>query len=134
MTSIVFHNQSLDLNSIWYESHKALIMNLCIEFDCMERLAELTKKFLGNPLKLKKLKDPSKPTRTRSAFFYFCDEKRPALMEQCRKKHGKIDVGIVSKQLGVLWGKTLGDRQKYDVLAADDKQRYREEMDAWKNK
>ena len=52
MTSICFHNQSVEMNRLWYESHKALIMNLCIEFEAMGRLEELTIKYLWK-LKIK---------------------------------------------------------------------------------
>ena len=70
-THVSFHNQSTDMNKLWFESHKTLIMNMCIEFDAVERLDELTNKYLGKPIKLKKLKDPLKPKRTHSAFFLF---------------------------------------------------------------
>ena len=133
MTSLVFYNNSLDMNRVWFDSHKALIMQVCIELNCMDRFNELTKKYLGEPVKLKKVKDPSKPKRSRSAFFYFCDEYRPDLMKACTKEHGKISVGIISKQLGTMWG-VAKDRQKWDELAAEDKVRYREEMETWNNK
>ena len=42
-----FHNQSANMNHLWYASHKNLIMNMCIEFGAVERLDELTNKYLG---------------------------------------------------------------------------------------
>jgi len=132
MSTTCFHNQSVDLNHLWFESHKTLIMNLCIEFDEVHRLEELTKKYLGPQLKLKKLKDPLRPKRTRSAFFFFCDEKRPNLMNEVRQKGNKINVGEISKKLGKMW-KNLSNRNKYDTLNKKDKLRYQEEMEAYKN-
>ena len=134
MTSICFYNQTLEMNKHWYESHKTLIMNLCIEFDALERLGELTDKYLGVPIKLKKVKDPKKPKRTRSAFFFFCEVERPKEMDKCRNENRKINVGTISKILGKKW-KTLSEEQraKYVEMNKDDKQRYQEEMDEWKN-
>ena len=127
-----FHNQSVEMNHLWFESHKTLIMNLCIEFDAVNRLDELTKKYLGQPIKLKKLKDPLKPKRTRSAFFYFCEEHRPKLMAEVRKKGGKVNVGNISKTLGQMWG-NLKNRDKYIKLNVKDKVRYQEAMESYKN-
>ena len=133
-TQTCFHNQTADMNHLWFESHKTLVMNMCIEFNAVERLDELTKKFLGKPLKLKKLKDPDKPKRTRSAFFYFSEEQRPRLMDKVRKGGGKVNIGTISKQLGSMW-KSLSPkkREKYDTLNKKDKSRYQDEMEVYKN-
>ena len=133
-TQTCFHNQTAYMNHLWFESHKTLVMNMCIEFNAVERLDELTKKFLGKPLKLKKLKDPDKPKRTRSAFFYFSEEQRPRLMDKVRKGGGKVNIGNISKQLGSMW-KALSSkkREKYDTLNKKDKSRYQDEMEVYKN-
>lgn len=134
MTSICFHNQSVEMNRLWYESHKALIMNLCIEFGELNRLEELTNKFLGKPLKIKKVRPLGQPKRTRSAFFFFCNEWRPSVMEAYKKENSKINVGEVSKILGARWqALSSEDREKYTEMNQVDKQRYQEEMAAWKN-
>jgi len=132
MSKTCFHNQSVEVNHLWYESHKMLILNLCIEFDTVSRLEELTKKFLGSPIKLKKLKDPHKPKRTRSAFFYFCNEKRPKLMSDVRKKGEKVNIGNISKELGSMWS-SLKNKEKYVTLNKNDKVRYQEAMEVYKN-
>ena len=129
-----FHNQTADMNHLWYESHKTLIMNLCIEFNAVHRLDELTKKHLGQPVKMKKLKDPAKPKRTRSAFFYFCEAHRPKLMEEVRNKGEKVNIGNISKKLGSMWGAlSTKKRDKYVTLNQKDKLRYQDEMEAYKN-
>ena len=129
-----FHNESANMNHLWYTSHKNLIMNMCIEFGAVERLDELTNKYLGKPIKLKKLKDPAMPKRTHSAFFYFCDEQRPGEMDKVRKKGGKVNIGNIAKILGSMW-KTLSseDREKYIVLNKKDKERYQDEMEVYNN-
>jgi len=134
MTSICFHNQSVEMNRLWYESHKALIMNLCIEFGELNRLEELTNKFLGKPLKIKKVRPLGQPKRTRSAFFFFCKEWRPSVMESYKKEHSKINVGEVSKILGGRWQALSDkDRAQYTEMNKVDKERYQEEMAVWKN-
>ena len=131
-SNICFHNQTSEMNHLWFESHKTLIMNLCIEFDAVARLEELTMKFLGAPVKLKKLKDPAKPKRTRSAFFYFCDKHRPKLMAAVRKKGEKVNVGKISKKLGTMW-KNLKNKDVFLELNKKDRIRYQEEMEVYKN-
>ena len=129
-----FHNQTSEMNHLWHESHKTLIMNLCIEFDAVHRLDELTKKLLGHPIKIKKLKDPKKPKRTRSAFFYFCEAHRPKLMSDVREKGGKVNIGNISKKLGSMWAAlTTKKRDKYVAMNQKDKLRYQDEMEAYKN-
>jgi len=122
------------MNNLWFESHKDLLMNLCIEFDAIGRLDELTNKYLGKPLKLKKLKDPDKPKRTHSAFFYFCEELRPGIMDKVRKNGGKVNIGNVSKELGSTW-KVLSSqkRDKYITMNVKDKARYQDEMEVYNN-
>ena len=132
MSSICFHNQTCEMINLWYEAHKTLIMNMCIEFDCTDRLDELTLKYLGKPVKIKKLKDPFKPKRTRSAFFYYCEQYRPLLMKKVRQKGEKVNIGNISKELGKMWSK-LKNREKYINLNKKDKVRYQEEMESYKN-
>ena len=89
---------------------------------------------LEKPLKLKKLKDPAMPKRTRSAFFYFCDEQRPREMDKVRKKGEKVNIGNIAKKLGSIW-KSLSseEREKYIVLNKKDKVRYQDEMEVYNN-
>jgi len=109
-------------------------MNMCIEFNAVERLEELTNKYLGKPLKLKKLKDPDKPKRTHSAFFYFSEELRPGIMDKVRKNGEKVNIGNVSKQLGSIWKKLSStERDKYVVMNKKDKLRYQDEMEVYNN-
>jgi hypothetical protein len=109
-------------------------MNLCIEFNAVQRLDELTKKFLGPPVKMKKLKDPSRPKRTRSAFFYFCEAHRPKLMSDVRAKGEKVNIGNISKKLGSMWSAlSTTKRDKYISMNQKDKLRYQDEMEAYKN-
>ena len=73
----------------------------------------------------KAAKDPNAPKRPRSAYLYYCDAERKAVM----KKHPDYRVTDVSKELGPAWQK-LSDKAKakYDKLATKDKARYEAEM------
>jgi len=90
---------------------------------------ELMLDFFGiknyTPKDAPKQKDPNAPKRAQSAYFHFSGEKRPEIMEALKAKDGKVDVTIVSKELGALW-KKLSDKKKkpYEDAAALDKERY----------
>ena len=95
---------------------------------------DLMEKFFGlkqyTPKESKAPKDPDAPKRAQSAYFHFSADKRPEIMEKLKKssENGKIDVTLVSKELGKIW-KTLSDKKKkpYEESAEIDKQRYQKE-------
>uniref|UniRef100_A0A915E562 HMG box domain-containing protein n=1 Tax=Ditylenchus dipsaci TaxID=166011 RepID=A0A915E562_9BILA len=70
-------------------------------------------------------KDPNAPKRALSAFFFFSNEKRP----EVQQSHPEWKVGQIAQELGRYW-KTLTeqDREIYDKKAAEDKERYAEDM------
>ena len=69
------------------------------------------------PAKAKK--DPSAPKRGLSAFMFFSQEQRPAVL----KANPNIAFGEVGKKLGEAWAKCK-DKSKYEAKAAADKKRY----------
>ena len=80
--------------------------------------------------KRKKTKDPNAPKRYLSAFFMFCNEKRPDV----QKAHPEWRVGDVAKELGKMWEAVQGPaRDRYEQLAAKDKERYEKEMSEYNN-
>ena len=130
-----FHNSTVSLNNHFYDSHKNLIMNLCIEFGASDRIGELTDKFLGKKVKMKAMKDPDRPKRAKSAFFYFCEKHRPKLMNQYKKKGEKVNIGEVTKKLGLMWGKTKkkpSELKPFEVLNEKDRARWESEMESYK--
>ena len=64
-------------------------------------------------------KAPGQPKRAWSAFFYFCDERRPKV----RKEHSDWRVAEVARELGRLW-EACSDRDRYEKMATLDKERY----------
>uniref|UniRef100_A0A914YY76 HMG box domain-containing protein n=1 Tax=Panagrolaimus superbus TaxID=310955 RepID=A0A914YY76_9BILA len=71
-------------------------------------------------------KDPNAPKRGKSAYFIWLAENRARLT-----KPG-MGVTDVAKAAGVEWGQ-IGDKTKWEKLAAEDKKRYEREMAAYKN-
>ena len=130
-----FHNNTVMLNTMWYESHKSLITNICIELNAVDKIADMTSKFLGNKLKIKSRKDPNKPKRAKSGFFYFCEAKRPHLIEECRNNDKKVNIGQITKQLGLMWGQEKNSPKKcikYFNKAEQDRKRYVLAMEQYK--
>jgi hypothetical protein len=117
---------------LWFDSHKRLLTSICIELGEVDKIDELVEKYLGPQLKIKALKDPNRPKRARTAYLYYCNDKRPGIMKKMRKKKEKINVGAIQKQLGKIWG-TMSDADKapYAKLSEADKERYKEEMEVY---
>lgn len=132
--SPLFHNNTVNINDVWFESHKSLLQQLCVELGHTDKIEEMTSKFLGPKLKMKAFKDPNKPKRAKSGYLYFCDKEREGVIKKHRKAAlkgkkkggaGKINMGDVAKELSAIWKKiTEEDKNKYLELAAKDKQRY----------
>jgi len=97
-----------------------------MELGATDRIEELSQKYLGEKLKIKAPKDPNKPKRSKSGFMFYCDEHRPPLLAKAKEK-GKVNIGDISKELGKMW-KKLKSKNKYDKLAAADKERYEKEI------
>jgi len=98
-----------------------------------ENQEELTNTFkrgrkLGS--KTKKLKDKNAPKRAKSAYIYYCSDFRAAAKAELGDD---ATVGQVGKELGRMWheAKYANKVKKYINLAAQDKERYEKEMDAY---
>ena len=129
----LFHNNTVNINDVWFESHKSLLQMVCVELGHSDKIDEMVEKFLGKKLKMKSYKDPTKPKRAKSAYFYFCDDERAKVIKKHKKKHKKINMGDVAKELAKMWN-AVSDKSKYNKKAEADKQRYLEEMSAWNDK
>jgi len=77
----------------------------------------------------KKEKDPNKPKRALSAFFYYANEERPKV----RAANPDFSVGEVAKELGRQWNELSVDtKAPYEKQASDDRARYDAAMKAYK--
>ena len=81
--------------------------------------------------KRKTTKDPNRPKRPLSGFFYFCHEERP----RYRSEEPGSSIAELAKKLGAHW-KLLTDEEKVPFMldAQKDKERYNREMELYKNK
>ena len=53
MSSILFHNDTREINQLWYGSHKNLITSICIELGHVDKIEELSDKFFRKPVENK---------------------------------------------------------------------------------
>jgi hypothetical protein len=78
--------------------------------------------------KTKAKKDKNAPKKNSSAYIFFCNDKRPEVKE----KHPELKNNEILKELGLLWKKFKDEKpnevKKYEKKAADDKERYQDEM------
>ena len=82
-----------------------------MELGQTDNMNDVVEKILGPRPKIKKKKDPNKPKKAKTAFMFYCDAHRPALMKAQKEKQGKINIGEIAKALGKKW-KALTDKDK----------------------
>jgi hypothetical protein len=130
MESMLFVNDTNTLNGLWYDSHKNLITSLCVELNILDKdkIEELATKFLGERPKLKKVVDPKKPKRSKSAWLLFCDDKRDSVSSDL----GTKKMGVVTKKMGLMWKElTDEERKPYEEHAAKEREKYLAEMEKY---
>ena len=132
MAHLPFHNDTVSLNHIWYQSQKNMIATVCIKLGQHDKIAELTTSLLGDPLKIKPMKDPERPNRPTSGYLYFCQDARPAIMKKMSKNNTKLVLGDIAKALGRDW-KVLSDNKRkiYEDKSKTDKERYEVEIEQY---
>ena len=62
----MYHNNTVALNDLWYESHASVIRRVCIELGHVDKTNSLLEKLLGDKMKMKVQKDPNKPKRSKT--------------------------------------------------------------------
>jgi len=78
----------------------------------------------------KKERDPNKPKRALSAFFYYAKDERPNV----RSINPDFSVGEVAKELGRKWNElTETEKAPYEKSAEEDRARYDVEMKAYRS-
>ena len=102
MSHLVYYNNLVGVNDIFFNSHKSLIQRVCKELGQEDKATEIITKLLDKP-DWKAKRDPNKPKRPKSAFLLYCDDERPKLIE--KEKKGlkgteKFNLGAVQKNLG----------------------------------
>lgn len=79
--------------------------------------------------KVKQIKDPNAPKRPHSAFLLYCADHR----QELRKEFPSARIGDIAKRLGQGWANVDAEtRMKYENMSNQQKQRYKEEKEAYK--
>ncbi len=122
-----FHNNLSGIMKSMVKSHETLIRNVCSELNVQDEevVNDLIKKLLDTSFtSVKAKKDPNRVKRAKSAYFFFCDDKR----KEVQLANPGKGMGEISKALGKLWKEiSEEDRQKYIDQNVDDVQRYEDE-------
>ena len=128
MATLYFNNTN-ELSALWYESHASVVKRVCMELGQTDNMNDVVEKILGPRPKIKKKKDPNKPKKAKTAFMFYCDAHRPALMKAQKEKQGKINIGEIAKALGKKW-KALTDKDKkpFNSKAAKSKVEQQQKM------
>lgn len=128
MATLYFNNTN-ELSALWYESHASVVKRVCMELGQNDNMNDVVEKILGPRPKIKKMKDPNKPKKAKTAFMFYCDAHRPALMKAQKEKQGKINIGEIAKELGKKW-KALTDKDKkpFNSNAAKSKVEQQQKM------
>lgn len=135
MASGQFQDNQTALNDMFYHSHKDLIQRVCMSLNQLEKADELTNLLLGEKVKMRFKKDPNKPKKPKSGFLFFCDEHRPKMIEDEKKKNKKVVIGKIAKELGKKWKNlSTAQKNKYNKMNEVDKTRYTQEIEAYNNK
>ena len=138
MSSVVFHNNTVSINDVWYESHAHLVKMVALELGQPDKVPELLEKFLATKMKIKAQKNPNAPKRAKSSYMFYSEKYREKFHTKLKKKHPNYKgslMGLVSKELGANW-KKLTDKEKkpYELQAKKDKERYVAEMEEFNEK
>jgi hypothetical protein len=128
MANRKFHNNTVDINHMWYRSHKELIKQITRELGVVDKTDELIDMFLGTETKFKKHKDPNAPKRPKTGFLLFCDEFR----DDIKKKNKELQMCDVMKELGKLWG-TYSDveKEQFNLKYRDARSEYEEQIEEY---
>jgi len=79
---------------------------------------------------MKRERDPNKPKRALSAFFYYAKDERPNV----RSINPDFSVGEVAKELGRKWNElSESEKAPYEKSAEEDRARYDVEMKAYRS-
>ena len=130
MSHLKYHNKLVELSEVFYQSHCELITSVCIELGQPDKIKDVQAKFLDR-IKLKAKKDPEQPKKPKTSYMYFCQSQRESIL----KENPNILLGDQSKKLGLLWSSLSDEGKKPFILQAEeDKSRYEEENDDYKEK
>ena len=125
-----FHNTCANLMKTMYTSNERLIIQICDELGQADKADSMIEKYLCKDfIKIKQMRDPSKPKKPKTSYMFYCAEMRASVT----KKNPTAKMGEMSKILGMMWNKLKPeDKTKYEKMADDEKETYNESIRDWK--
>jgi len=119
---------TVDINQMWFKSHKELIRKVARELGSVDKTDELIELFLGPQTKFKKHKDPNAPKRPKTGFLIFCDEFRG----QIKDTQPGLQMCDIMKELGKLW-KSYSEEQKevYNLQYREARSEYDDQLEEY---
>ena len=127
MAHLEYHNNLVNLNTLFYESHLNIIRSICLELKQPEKIKEFQEKYLDKP-KIKVKKDPNKPKKAKTSYMYYCEKLRVELKDELNE----LKITEQSKKFADLWNKLdLEEKEPFKQLAENDKTRYEDEMNEY---
>lgn len=99
------------------KSHEDIIRSVCTELDVTDEniVNDLIKKLTETQSTKKSKKDPNRIKKPKSAYLFFCDDKRKEVQE----KNPEMKMAEISKVLGGMWKE----------LSEEEKQKYNEQRE-----
>ncbi len=147
MVAFIKTHGGLDLDEFYEEHAESEVTDIIVEYTKMllaavkdeenkNKLDELAKKLTPAKSSRKK-KDPDAPKRGKSAYIFFGQEHRAKATAELMEEHGEdYKHTMVMSKLGVMWNELKASTkakdkkavEKFEKMAADDKERYDAEM------
>ena len=122
-----FHNNMSVIMKTVMKSHESIIRTVCQELNVNDVTVvnELVKKLLDTSYtSVKAKKDPNRVKKPKSAYLFFCEEKRKEVQDNNQGKK----MGDISKILGNMWQNlTEEEKVKYQDKREEDIERYENE-------
>ena len=112
-----FHNMNSAVCNAMYNQSESLIRAVCADLGHDDRAGELVKKHMDKTfIKIKPMKDPTKPKRSMSSYMLFCNANRGRITAD----DPSLKLGDISKRLANEWAKQTKEDRKPYIRAADD--------------
>jgi high mobility group protein B3 len=146
MVAFIKTHGGLDLDEFYEEHAESEVTDIIVEYtkmllaavnddDNKAKLEGLAKKLTPSKKSSRKKKDPDAPKRGKSAYIFFCADKRAEVKEELGEEAKATEV---TARLGELWNELKADEDRADEMkvyvdqAAKDKARYEAEMETYK--
>ena len=149
MVAFIKTHGGLDLDEFYEEHAESEVTDIIAEYtkmllaavkddDNKTKLEELAKKLTPKKSSQKKKKDPDAPKKGKSAYIFFGLEYREKAKKELMKEHGDdFKNPMVMSRLGAMWKdlqastkvKDKKEVEKFEKMAADDKERYEAEKE-----